>query len=433
VAGSVVRHRVAVVARGVLSRLVRTSRVFVLAVALAGLVVASLGVAVVASTAAGTAQQRAVGNRDVLRAEAVVFVEVEAAEAGQRGFLLTGREDYLDPYASARTDISRQIDALAALVPPQEQDLVAALRVSTTAKLAELADTIALRRTGGLSAALDVVNNDQGRLLMGQVVSTLTRLDSAEQQALDESQRSVSTARAWTVVALSVGAGAALGGLVCLLGLVTLRRRADSARLQAEQDRAEMVGELTRLSSHDALTGLPNRRLLADRLEQALVRATPGTTVAVMLLDFDLFKQVNDKHGHRRGDGVLALAAHRMGEILRTGDTLARVGSDEFVAICEGLDARSDGHTVASRLRRAAAQPAEGISVDASVGIVFIDPEGAASEPVAARAERLLAAAAGWWSTSARSPMHTSATRRRQLRWVRPSTRDSYGWPTNLW
>jgi PAS domain S-box-containing protein len=101
-----------------------------------------------------------------------------------------------------------------------------------------------------------------------------------------------------------------------------------------ERKRTEQ--ELTRLAFHDTLTGLPNRALFSDRLEHALSRARrPGDPVAVMFLDLDNFKVVNDSIGHEAGDQLLVAVAERLRACLRTPDTVARVGGDEFTILLE--------------------------------------------------------------------------------------------------
>ncbi len=103
-------------------------------------------------------------------------------------------------------------------------------------------------------------------------------------------------------------------------------------------DRKRMEARLTHLSNHDPLTGLANRTLCKDRLEHALARARrQNTSVALMFIDLDFFKSINDTFGHEIGDQVLKLAADRLRECVREDDTVARLGGDEFIVILEGL------------------------------------------------------------------------------------------------
>ena len=134
---------------------------------------------------------------------------------------------------------------------------------------------------------------------------------------------------------------------------------------------------------HDDLTGLPNRPLLAEHLSAACARAErAGTYVAVLFLDLDDFKEVNDSLGHKTGDQVLIDVAGRLRGCLRETDTAARLGGDEFVVVCEGLADPSEASLVADRIDRALAIPltagATEIHVTASVGIATA---GAAAYP----------------------------------------------------
>ncbi len=138
--------------------------------------------------------------------------------------------------------------------------------------------------------------------------------------------------------------------------------------------------ELERTAHYDALTGLPNRVLLADRLHQGMAQALRrGQRLAVAYLDLDGFKAVNDQYGHEAGDQLLMSLAERMKQALREGDTLARLGGDEFVAVMLDLADSEACLPLLTRLLEAAAQPVQvgslTLQVSASVGVTFY-PQG---------------------------------------------------------
>ncbi|MEP3430423.1 MAG: diguanylate cyclase [Roseibium sp.] len=142
----------------------------------------------------------------------------------------------------------------------------------------------------------------------------------------------------------------------------------------------EYERELEQLAQYDGLTGLPNRVLLADRLNQAMARARRHhQSIAIAFLDLDGFKAVNDTHGHAAGDQLLIEVANRFKSTLREEDTLARIGGDEFVAIITDLKAPMDCIGTLERIKSAAAEKLdlEGAqaSVTASIGVTFY-PQG---------------------------------------------------------
>lgn len=135
------------------------------------------------------------------------------------------------------------------------------------------------------------------------------------------------------------------------------------------------------LAHYDVLTSLPNRALLADRLQQAMARSQRSTrSLAVVYLDLDGFKAVNDQHGHDVGDKLLIAVAQRMKSVLRDGDTLARIGGDEFVAVLAELERPEDCDAALGRLLQAAAEPvAMGtalLQVSASIGVTLYPQDG---------------------------------------------------------
>ncbi|WP_051443089.1 bifunctional diguanylate cyclase/phosphodiesterase [Curvibacter gracilis] len=134
----------------------------------------------------------------------------------------------------------------------------------------------------------------------------------------------------------------------------------------------EQQKQLEHIAHYDALTDLPNRTLLADRLQQAMAQTQRrGQSLAVAYLDLDGFKTVNDTHGHAVGDELLVALAARLMATLREGDTLSRIGGDEFVAILVDLESVSAHETVLLRLLEAASTPVKikGLSLQVSVSI----------------------------------------------------------------
>ncbi len=151
-----------------------------------------------------------------------------------------------------------------------------------------------------------------------------------------------------------------------------------SDRLAAEQ-------KLDQLAHFDALTGLPNRVMLFERLEQSLLaaRRSPRLT-GVFFIDLDRFKDINDRHGHEVGDQVLKAVADRLRSTVRPGDTVARLSGDEFVILAPELDAAEDAALLAQRLLERFAQPLDlpGLSITStpSIGVTLYPLDDADSE-----------------------------------------------------
>ncbi|MGH9276515.1 MAG: putative bifunctional diguanylate cyclase/phosphodiesterase, partial [Acidimicrobiales bacterium] len=143
---------------------------------------------------------------------------------------------------------------------------------------------------------------------------------------------------------------------------------------------ARLLEEIRHRAIHDALTDLPNKVLFVDRLEHALAsNARLGKRMAVIFLDLDQFKVINDSLGHETGDQVLLGVAMRLKAALRQEDTAARLGGDEFAVLCENVENVENGLMIAERVRVAASGPsvANGVEleVSASVGVVLVEPD----------------------------------------------------------
>jgi len=143
-------------------------------------------------------------------------------------------------------------------------------------------------------------------------------------------------------------------------------------------DRKRMEAELERLALYDSLTGLPNRALFTDRLDQAISHRARTQAIAVYFLDVDRFKRINDSLGHAAGDEVLREVAARVQRMLRPEDTVARFGGDEFTVLCDSIGGVLEAVGVADRLQREIAQPLRAggaeLRLSASIGIALADP-----------------------------------------------------------
>jgi diguanylate cyclase (GGDEF)-like protein/PAS domain S-box-containing protein len=166
-----------------------------------------------------------------------------------------------------------------------------------------------------------------------------------------------------------------------------------NALLQAEiKERRAAEEQIRHLANHDALTGLPNRRLLEDRIGQALLAAKRnGGQVAVQFIDLDRFKAINDSLGHRIGDLLLQDVAQRIRGLLREVDTVSRIGGDEFVLVLPGIQSEEAAAEIAKRILKSLEQPylIEGhiLSVTPSIGISLYPVHGTDVETLINRAD----------------------------------------------
>jgi diguanylate cyclase len=182
--------------------------------------------------------------------------------------------------------------------------------------------------------------------------------------------------------------------VLCLLPSARWRARARGLRRELDVIRAQ----LEHFATHDALTGLPNRMLFADRLTRAVARAeSRGTRLAVAVLDLDRLRSVNGSLGHRAGDAVLTQIADRLTTALRPADTLARFGGDEFVVLVEDVAERSAVGSLAARmlatLRQVVRVDGVDLHVSPSLGVSVFPDDGAHPDDLLANAEAAMYAA----------------------------------------
>jgi diguanylate cyclase (GGDEF)-like protein len=214
--------------------------------------------------------------------------------------------------------------------------------------------------------------------------------------------------RHWLVAALRTGTGELLGTLWAddpADRLLPGRETLQALRLFADHAAAALGGAPVGtgvepvlpapFQDHDPLTGLANRAKLAERLRHALQRVKRADrTVAVLFIDLDNFQHANDTLGHDAGDELLRVTAARIDEDLRPGDTVARFGGDEFVALCEDVGSAEEAMDVAERLRVLLSEPiplAAGVAqVTASIGVALPDRPDRSAEALLQAADRAM-------------------------------------------
>lgn len=174
-------------------------------------------------------------------------------------------------------------------------------------------------------------------------------------------------------------------GLPAALGIAHQRRIWDRAMQRYQRD-------LAFRATHDVLTGLPNRALFEDRFAHARALAQrTAEKFALVFVDLDNFKSLNDRHGHEAGDAVLRETAQRLSAALRRGDTVARIGGDEFLVLLEGLNSRRAARDAARHIVRALRLPVAyhqlHLHVGASVGVALFPDDGSEFASLSAAAD----------------------------------------------
>ena len=311
----------------------------------------------------------------------VALEELEAdlnrLETDQRGFLLTGDANYLEPHDRSIESIGRKLAMLRDLIADNslQRQHMERLGELVPARIAVLNRTLDVYKQEGQAAAIRKLKTNEGMILMRNVHGVLDDMRREENRLLllrrsaEENSRQVNN----SIILASVVATLAFLGVIALL----------------IQDDLVIRGRLRETVEHmaltDALTGLPNRLAFNAQLEAALARAIRNQRkLAVLYFDVDGFKAINDRYGHLAGDQVLQQVARRVGALLRASDTVARLGGDEFIALIDEIATHADAGIAASKIIDAVSQPLElgGVEgqVTASLGISLFPGDGARPE-----------------------------------------------------
>ncbi|MFC5462608.1 diguanylate cyclase [Massilia niabensis] len=319
-----------------------------------------------------------------------VLVNLLDAETGQRGFLITGDENYLEPYIMGRQNVRDSLRT-AERYDYQSADYLNSVRklaLLTEKKLDELEHTILLKKRKDDAGATYVVLQGIGRATMREARRTvqveLDRLRIERDRAMRAFDDRLLRAAVILVLILSA--------VVCL-AVHTWRSMSQSAR-----ENNELANRLAIEASHDSLTGLPNKRFFGQWARRLVAKSQrehkPFTLFAI---DLDGFKAVNDSLGHTVGDLVLAEVASRLQSNLRGGEFLARLGGDEFALLIEGDMCAREASQVGDRLIACLAPALHpklpNHAVGASIGVAAFPVDGEEMESVADAADVALYAA----------------------------------------
>jgi len=315
------------------------------------------------------------------------------AETGQRGYLLTKNPAYLAPYHSALIRITDTYHDLTDLTEddPQQQILLIELQESMDKKLADLKETIELTRTGNFDRALAIVVDDQGKYHMENIRANIGEFINNEKVLLEKRKGEYNENRAQITTLISVELVFFIGLAVFIYSFikknlfVPLEALTQSAERIKKGQRASFEevlpkDEISQLlitfihmsdkvhqrektlekkAYHDELTGLRNRVTLGQELDDAIVNASIDKSKAALLfIDINKLKQVNDNIGHEAGDTMIKETANRLTASVRNTDSVYRIGGDEFVILLKDIHDKDDVQLVLETLNANFKKPA---------------------------------------------------------------------------
>jgi diguanylate cyclase (GGDEF)-like protein len=293
---------------------------------------------------------------------------MEAAELSRLGHELSARTDEVVARMMQRS--AKSSKTLAKVVEDSFEDVGTVSTVAVARWMAGEGEAVA-REVGQESWRIFAQLASQQEAALNEVTKRCLRWRDCTLDVLDESAADLglgleTLARARAMVQRSLD-----------VTLVRMCQSFEDERQRAHEELTNREKELVFLATHDALTGLPNRTLILDRIEQTLRRSRQNQEpVAALFVDLDNFKAINDSLGHGIGDELLCAVAERLEGVIRDTDALGRMGGDEFVVVAEGLSLAAGPELIAERLLEAFAEPFalgdEGetlVHVNASIGI----------------------------------------------------------------
>ena len=338
---------------------------------------------------------------------------IKDAETGQRGYLITENNAYLDPYYNGVNDAKEYFTALVKLTSDNDEQQVALKNIEKLMllKFDELERTIHLTQRDNKNKAIEIVVNNQGKEYMDNIRAKLSTFTNIELFLLERRKATFSIKRAristLIVVEIVFFISLAISTLLFLqrnlfsplkLLLLSAKKIESGEKLEINDivDKNEMGKLLStffdmsqkvyqreqalgRLAHHDKLTGLKNRLTVSEDIEKSISELREkGGKLAVLFLDLNLFKEVNDTLGHEIGDLILKETADRLNSSVRSSDTVFRIGGDEFLVIVRNIKNIPEVHGIVKNILSTFSKPAyiQGKYMDISISIgVSVSPD----------------------------------------------------------
>jgi diguanylate cyclase (GGDEF)-like protein len=339
-----------------------------------------------------TSEEQRIGPRLMMEALHQCFYDLVEMETGQRGYLLTGKEEYLAPFSQHSEALQADLAALETIAAtravPMNREQIASFRALAQEKISELKRTIDMHEAGNRNAALALVNTDIGNETMAKIRTFVSDESARYMQWQAGTEREIKQRIRSTRNAF----------FLWITALAALIATAFANARSAQNAVARMAAYLEREAMHDPLTGLPNRRYLNEWLGHALARsARSGEAVAACYIDLDGFSAINNRFGHAAGDTALRWAGRVLKEKLRSSDFVARLGGDEFVVIVCG-ETQEEVERVAQSILKAMhdSTPLLKIpagSVSASIGIAIASTHAVSVDKLLSAADTAMYAA----------------------------------------
>lgn len=315
----------------------------------------------------------------------IVLLELELSE---RNYLITGRDPFLENHTRYRNELLQRHHTLSGMIAdnPQQVARINALQPLLKARLALSEQLLGQRDDYGLSGAQPMIAQGLDHIHNGRIDAVLRQMQLEEAHLLkarrDKFDLSMGKRKSLTLVCVAI----ILGLLIALMAWVRqeLRRR------------RRHLHQLDRFAHIDSVTGLPNRRqfLMTAGTLLALTQRQQGM-MAVMMMDLDGFKGVNDTYGHDVGDKLLIEVGRRLQASIRASDVVARFGGDEFAVVLSELDDLDNVRAIAQKLIDAVGAPyvldeVQCNSVGASIGIAWFPDHGTDMDILLQRADQAL-------------------------------------------